>query len=249
MKMMLDNLPANRLKYSKTTRQNDSTGLWPPHHGQGTPLRAGWRRYQQPGAADTLAGTGPARTGKRTFIHVANFSAAQFKQLLNPLYGAPQSIYSDHFQWTDGAESTVELRGDGSPVLDYRMTDYTWDGIRRAFHNMAKIQFAAGAKAVAPVHANAGYVKTLDEAKALIDCLDLILFQTHLGSTHVMGGCTMGEYPKMAVTDSLGRHHQLENLSIHDGSLFPTSIGANPQLSVYGLATKLANLLVERLKA
>ncbi|MNU05862.1 GMC oxidoreductase [compost metagenome] len=58
----------------------------------------------------------------------------------------------------------------------------------------------------------------------------------------------MGEDPQQAVTDSLGRHHQLANLSIHDGSLFPTSIGANPQLSIYGLAAQLASQLAERLK-
>ena len=50
-------------------------------------------------------------------------------------------------------------------------------------------------------------------------------------------------------SDSLGRHHHLANLSIHDGSLFPTSIGANPQLSIYGLTAKLATLLGERLRA
>ena len=64
-----------------------------------------------------------------------------------------------------------------------------------------------------------------------------------------MGGCAMGEDPKTAVTDSLGRHHQLHNLSVHDGSLFPTSIGANPQLSVYGLTAQLASALAERLKS
>lgn len=58
----------------------------------------------------------------------------------------------------------------------------------------------------------------------------------------------MGEDPQMAVTDSLGRHHQLRNLSVHDGSLFPTSIGANPQLSVYGVTAKLATQLAARLK-
>ena len=62
-----------------------------------------------------------------------------------------------------------------------------------------------------------------------------------------MGGCAMGEDPRQSVCDSLGRHHQLENLSIHDGSLFPTSIGANPQLSVYGLTAQLASGLAERL--
>ncbi|MCU1718457.1 GMC family oxidoreductase [Pseudomonas sp. 5P_3.1_Bac2] len=243
------------------------------------------------------------RTGKRTFLHLVNFSAAQFEQVINPFYGAPQSIYSDHFQWDDGttgrmsyklevpplqpalaatllgrfgvdnalrmeqlphtnvmlalmrdgfhpdsAEGTVELRDDGSPVLDYSMTAYTWDGIRRAFHTMAEIQFAAGAKAVLPLHGDAGYVKTLAEAKSLIGSLSLELYRTRLGSAHVMGGCAMGEDPQQAVCDSLGRHHQLANLSIHDGSLFPTSIGANPQLSIYALTAKLASQLAERLK-
>ncbi|MNN43801.1 6'''-hydroxyparomomycin C oxidase [compost metagenome] len=81
----------------------------------------------------------------------------------------------------------------------------------------------------------------------MIDGLSLELYRTRLGSAHVMGGCAMGEDPQRAVCDSLGRHHQLANLSIHDGSLFPTSIGANPQLSVYGLTAKLASALAERL--
>ena len=37
------------------------------------------------------------------------------------------------------------------------------------------------------------------------------------------------------VVDERGRHHHLANLSVHDGSVFPTSIGANPQLSIYAL--------------
>lgn len=243
------------------------------------------------------------RAGKRTFIHLVSFSAALFDKVINPFYGAPQSIYSDNFQWDQGvtgplayklevpplqpaltttllgefgtenalrmeqlpntnvilalmrdgfhpesAEGTVELRGDGSPVLDYKMTDYTWDGIRRSYHSMAEIQFAAGAKSVMPMHVDAGYVKSLAETRSLIDNLSFELYRTRLGSAHVMGGCAMGEDPTLAVTDSLGRHHQLSNLSIHDGSLFPTSIGANPQLSVYGLTAKLATLLAERLK-
>ena len=44
-------------------------------------------------------------------------------------------------------------------------------------------------------------------------------------------------------------HWQLDNLSVHDGSLFPTSIGANPQLSIYGIANRLAQGLARRLGA
>jgi choline dehydrogenase-like flavoprotein len=45
----------------------------------------------------------------------------------------------------------------------------------------------------------------------------------------------------------MGQHHQLENLTICDGSLFPTSVGANPQLSIYGLAARIAAGLAARL--
>lgn len=243
------------------------------------------------------------RLGKRTFLHLVNFSAAQFDKVINPFYGAPQSVYSDQFQWGDGtsgrmsyklevppihpalaatllgrfgvenalrmqqlphtnamlalmrdgfhpdsAEGQVQLRSDGSPTLDYRMTAYTWDGIRRAYHSMAEVQFAAGAKAVLPLHNDAVYAKSLAQARQIIDELSLELYCTRLGSAHVMGGCAMGEDPHLAVTDSLGRHHQLDNLSIHDGSLFPTSIGANPQLSIYALTAKLSSQLSDRLK-
>jgi choline dehydrogenase len=39
------------------------------------------------------------------------------------------------------------------------------------------------------------------------------------------------------------------NLSVMDGSVFPTSIGANPQLSIYGLVAQNATALVKDLRA
>ena len=43
----------------------------------------------------------------RTFLHLVNFSAQQFDQIINPFYGAPQLIYSEHFQWQDGTTSKI----------------------------------------------------------------------------------------------------------------------------------------------
>jgi choline dehydrogenase-like flavoprotein len=126
----------------------------------------------------------------------------------------------------------VELRGDGSPVLDYPVTDYLRDGLRRAWHSMADPVRRRGPPGDARAR-RCPLRRPPAQAAAMIDGLPLELFRMRLGSAHVMGGCALGEDPRQAVCDSLGRHHQLENLSIHDGSLFPTSIGANPQLSVY----------------
>ena len=52
---------------------------------------------------------------------------------------------------------------------------------------------------------------------------------------------------RRGVTRPDGTHWQLKNLSVHDGSLFPTSIGANPQLSIYGIANRLTQQLIGRL--
>jgi choline dehydrogenase-like flavoprotein len=45
----------------------------------------------------------------------------------------------------------------------------------------------------------------------------------------------MGDDPAVAAVDSEGRHHHLAGLWIADGSLFPTSIGVPPQLSIYAM--------------
>jgi choline dehydrogenase-like flavoprotein len=67
------------------------------------------------------------------------------------------------------------------------------------------------------------------------------------GSAHIMGGCRMGGDEKLGVVRPDGVHWQLSNLSVHDGSIFPTSIGANPQLSIYGTVNRLATQLAKRL--
>lgn len=244
------------------------------------------------------------RLGKRTFLHPVNFSFAQFDHRIDGFYGAPQSIYSDQFQWAQGTTGpmgfklevppmqpsitaallgghgsqslarmeqlaysnlmialmrdgfheqstggTVILRKDGSPTLDYPLNDFLWQAVRRAWLAMGEIQFAAGAIAVAPVHAHGRLSRNLAEYQAQIEQLSYRLHDVRLASAHVMGGCAMGEDPQRTVTNSQGRHHHISNLSILDGSLFPTSIGANPQLSIYALVGRLASELRDELTA
>ena len=142
---------------------------------------------------------------------------------------------------------SVSIRGDGSALLDYPISDYVWDGMRRSLLAMAEIQFAAGAKVVMPVHEDAKPARRWRDAKALIESLPMQTLRTRVASAHVMGGCAMGNDERASVISGDGRHHQLENLWVFDGSAFPTSIGANPQLSIYGMvarnATQLATLL------
>ena len=141
----------------------------------------------------------------------------------------------------------VRLRDDGSPELDYPINAYLLDGARRALLAMAELQFAAGARHVIPVHDGAGPFRTWAEARAAIQALELRPLATRMVSAHVMGGCSIGADPQRSVVNPEGRHWHLDNLSIHDGSLFPTSIGANPQVSVYALTARLASGLARHL--
>lgn len=141
----------------------------------------------------------------------------------------------------------VKLRGDGSAVLDYPLTGYVMDGARRALLSMMEIQFAAGARQVLPLHEMAQPYTSWAQARDAVNALPMKPMLTKVVSAHVMGGCGMGGQEKLGVIRPDGVHWQLENLSIHDGSIFPTSIGANPQLSIYGTVNRLAQGLARRL--
>ncbi|MGY5451200.1 GMC family oxidoreductase N-terminal domain-containing protein [Agarivorans sp. MS3-6] len=241
--------------------------------------------------------------GKRTFLHPSVMSGALFKQEVMSHQGAPQSVYSDQFVWSDGAEGPcgyklevppvhpillatktsgfgrfhsemmqqinhlqvtiallrdgfheqsvggeVQLRGDGSPVLDYPISDFLWRGARRALLSMAELQFAAGASKVYPLHEQSQLVSSWSAAKQLIEQLPMQALATRLASAHVMGGCPMGGDEKQSLLNEQGDFRWLTNLSVIDGSIFPTSLGANPQLSIYAIALRNAQLLAKRLR-
>lgn len=148
----------------------------------------------------------------------------------------------------DSQGGRVLLRNDGSPLLDYPFSDYLRDGFRRSLAAMVELQFAAGAEEVVPLHRHAKAYKSWTEAQKALNELAMEPTLVRLFSAHVMGGCPLGDDPRGAVVDSSGRHHQLQNLWVFDGSVFPTSIGSNPQVSIYGMAMKNATALATTLQ-
>ncbi|MGI8663316.1 MAG: GMC family oxidoreductase [Acidimicrobiales bacterium] len=62
-------------------------------------------------------------------------------------------------------------------------------------------------------------------------------------SRHVMGTCRMGDDPTTSVVDATSRFHDVENLLCADSSVFTTSAGYNPTLTLCALAHRAACLL------
>ena len=175
------------------------------------------------------------------------FGATQAKLLADfPRTHALLALLRDGFH-PESPGGRVTLRDDGSPVLDYPLTDFVMDGARRALRTMAEIQFAAGARSVLPVHELAEPYTSFDAAARAIAALPMKPLLTRVVSAHVMGGCGMAGSERQGVVRPDGVHWQIANLSVHDGSLFPTSIGANPQLSIYGIVNRMATQLAKTL--
>ena len=61
---------------------------------------------------------------------------------------------------------------------------------------------------------------------------------------HLVGACRMGSDPRSSVVDKFGRTHDIANLFVCDGSVFPTQGSANPGLTIQALAARTADYLV-----
>ena len=60
-----------------------------------------------------------------------------------------------------------------------------------------------------------------------------------------MGTCLMGNDPATSVVDQWGATHDVPNLFVYDGSIFPTSAGANPTATLAAVALRSVKHLIE----
>lgn len=60
------------------------------------------------------------------------------------------------------------------------------------------------------------------------------------GTAHIMGTARMGDDPRNSVTDRNGRLHEVPNVVLADASVFVSSAGFNPTLTIMALALRAA---------
>ncbi|MCP4885738.1 MAG: GMC family oxidoreductase [Planctomycetaceae bacterium] len=63
---------------------------------------------------------------------------------------------------------------------------------------------------------------------------------------HLLGTCKMGSNPESSVVDPWGRTHDIPNLYIFDGSIWPTSSGMNPTATIAALALRCTDHLTKQ---
>ena len=108
----------------------------------------------------------------------------------------------------------------------------------------ARFVFAAGAtECYLPTYAPT-IIRSLEAVDPAIDALTLEPQSLLYFSYHPQGTCRMGTDPQTSVTSPTGETHEVKGLYIVDASVFPTSILVNPQMTVYALATLIAEQML-----
>ncbi len=155
------------------------------------------------------------------------------------------------FMVRDGGDGWVRRGRDGRPLIGYRLSDRSRQRLALGASRVAEIFIAAGATEVDPGIARQPIIRTAGQARALAHARPNRMDFRLLGA-HPLGSCAMGSSPDTAVVDFEYRRFGTDNLHIVDGSVVPTSLGVNPQMTIMAFALRAADViadLIERAQA
>ena len=141
----------------------------------------------------------------------------------------------------DRSSGSVSLESDGRARIRYQLDADDQRTLLSGARACAEILLAAGAKRVLVPFADPLEISNRSELDAIVQRgyrpLDPVLTSTH----------PMGTLPLGKVVDEQGRFHTVSHLWVTDGSVFPSSLGGPPQLTIYAAAHKIAHHLIAEL--
>jgi choline dehydrogenase-like flavoprotein len=130
--------------------------------------------------------------------------------------------------------------------IDYDVDDRDFERLREALRGTARIYFAAGAKRVFLPTTRRTTIESKGEIDSVINSLENGKNKYRLTSYHPQGTMRMGADPAKSVVSPSGLCHDLDNVYVPDASIFPSSIMVNPQVTVYGMASYIADSIKAR---
>jgi choline dehydrogenase-like flavoprotein len=154
---------------------------------------------------------------------------------------------------TPSPSNRVVLDGAGEPEVEYTLSDADKVRFRRGVAQAVRIMFRAGAKQVfLPTNEDilggntTGQLKPLvltesRQADAVERNLQFIPNRSIVTSAHLQATNKLGASARDSVVSTDLKVWGTEGLYVVDGSIFPTSIGANPMQSIYTFAKIFAD--------
>lgn len=139
----------------------------------------------------------------------------------------------------DVTSGHVGVRPDGRARISYSLCDADRAQLALGLRACSELLFAAGARRVLVPSTPPQVLENVAQTASISpDCV--LPHSIAITSVHPLGSLPMGDDPRRAVVKSTAEHHQIAGLFVMDGSLFPTSIGVPPQISIYSIVRHLA---------
>ena len=163
---------------------------------------------------------------------------------------------------TPSPNNRITLDSQGEPLVEYTLSDPDKRRFRRGVAEAVRIMFLAGAKQVylpttedilgggkggtESSEAQAAILTSAGQADAVESRLQFVPNRTIVTSAHLQASDKMGSSPENSVVSREFRVWGTEGLYVVDGSVFPTSIGANPMQSIYTFAKIFADRMASK---
>ena len=133
----------------------------------------------------------------------------------------------------------------GRARISYALTAPDAANLRASIEAAARLQLAAGARAVHTLHTSP-IVVTREADLAQIRTRAVHANRVSLFSAHVNGTCRIGTDPATSGVSPTGERHGVPGVYVFDGSMLPTGIGVNPQETIMALSSILTDRLLAR---
>lgn len=193
--------------------------------------------------------TGPAPRGTRSWI-VPAFAHPMGVATTLPWHGPEHAGWMARYAHLgvltpvlhDFTAGRVQPDGDLGLRIDYWPDAEDRAELMFGLARCAELLFAAGARQVGVPGQRLQVLTRADEAAA-VEQMELSPGSMDITAVHPMGTVPMSDDPALGPVDARGRHHGVDGLWVADGSLFPTSIGGPPQLSIYALGLHVGEMI------
>jgi choline dehydrogenase-like flavoprotein len=139
----------------------------------------------------------------------------------------------------------VTVNDEGRASISYSLRGRDLEYLKQGLDVAARVQFAAGARKVMTLHSIPTEFQSPAEISKKLASAEWGTNEIAMYSAHPLGTCRMGADPRTSVVDSNCQSHDTKGLFVIDGSVMPTSLGVNPQVTILSIAEKSAEWLVD----
>lgn len=206
-----------------------------------------WRTVPQGYAIDEFTGDGLYFEGAQVPLDITAVSLTGFGPAYVALMERFNQAFSFGFMVKDTSRGRVTSGRDGAPRITYFVNETDRARLQRGFSLLARVYFAAGAKAVHLPVLGFEHLKSLADVERL-ERATVPARHMDLTAYHPLGTARMGVDPLASVVNVEHEAHDVNNLFVCDGSVVPSSLGVNPQVTIMAMSLRAADGIHRRLE-